>query len=603
MKKLFYSMLAIATMAFAMSSCEDVPAPYDDPNANHNSGKTVDENEIISETFASNFGKFEVFTTKGISWVINYSTATGTGYTNGTNTESESYLISPEIDLSDVDQAYLTFQYIFRYANRDGEDKVLITDQYNGDPTDTDWEDITGELTEGNDWSTFYTYARQIPERFLHKAGIRVALYYSATANNSRTWEVKQLKVMKGTAPEVEPDKPDMPTDLTGEGTKEKPYTVADANRIIASLGNATSEEVFIKGKVSSVKSIDTSFGNAEYYISDNGSEDNSLYVYRGYYLGGDKFNAKSTLNIGDDIIICGQLVNFHGDTPEVTQGSWIYSLNGTVKEKKDPSVVNGTPEGDGSQGSPYNVAGALTFIKTLGSATSDYVYVKGIVVSINGIETDHGNATYYISDDAQGTDQLYIFRAKNLDNANYTSADELSVGDEVVLYGQLVNYQGNTPEMTQGGYIVSTTHKGPNYGTHDEPLSITEAKALKTADAAWVAGEVVGFVDGQDFTTGYTFFASVGQTGVNTNIIIDMGGNNTGPDFSLPVQLPRSMRQQLSLASNPDMLGKQLIIYGQIGEYLGTTGILAPTYIEVRENTFDGSLGELITTVGTMPE
>ena len=286
---------------------------------------------------------------------------------------------------------------------------------------------------------------------------------------------------------------------------------------------------------------------------------------------------------------------------------SWIlafafYSLNGTVKEKKDPSVVNGTPEGDGSQGSPYNVAGALTFIKTLGSATSDYVYVKGIVVSINGIETDHGNATYYISDDAQGTDQLYIFRAKNLDNANYTSADELSVGDEVVLYGQLVNYQGNTPEMTQGGYIVSTTHKGPNYGTHDEPLSITEAKALKTADAAWVAGEVVGFVDGQDFTTGYTFFASVGQTGVNTNIIIDMGGNNTGPDFSLPVQLPRSMRQQLSLASNPDMLGKQLIIYGQIGSYLNATGILSPTYVEVYEGQGFGGRGELIMTIGEMP-
>ena len=184
MKKLFYSMLAIATMAFALSSCEDVPAPYDDPNANHNSGQTVDEDEILSETFSSNLGDFEVVTTKGLSWVINYSTATGTGYSGGTNTESESYLVSPEMDLSDVSQAYLSFQYIFRYSNRDGEDKVLITDQYTGDPTTTDWEDITGELTEGSDWNTFYTYAQQIPERFLHKAAVRVALYFSATASN-----------------------------------------------------------------------------------------------------------------------------------------------------------------------------------------------------------------------------------------------------------------------------------------------------------------------------------------------------------------------------------------------------------------------------------
>lgn len=604
MKKLFYSMLAIATMAFAMSSCEDVPAPYDDPNANHNGGKTVDENEIISETFASNFGKFEVFTTKGISWVINYSTATGTGYTNGTNTESESYLISPEIDLSDVDQAYLTFQYIFRYANRDGEDKVLITDQYNGDPTDTDWEDITGELTEGNDWSTFYTYARQIPERFLHKAGIRVALYYSATANNSRTWEVKQLKVMKGTAPEIEPDKPDMPTDLTGEGTKEKPYTVADANRIIAALGNATSEVVYVKGKVSKIDKIEIEFGNATYFISDDGSENDQLEIYRGSYLGGEEFTKNSVFNVGDEVIVCGQLVNFHGNTPEMTQPNYIYSLNGTVKEKKDPSAVNGTPEGDGSQGSPYNVAGALTFIKTLGKdVTSNELYVKGIVVRIKEVSTSNGNATYYISDDADGTDQLYIFRAKNTGNTNYTSADEISVGDEVLLYGKLVNYMGNTPEMTQGGYIVSTTHKGPNYGTHDEPLTITEAKALKTADAAWVAGEVTGFVEGDSFSKGFTYFYSVGQTGVNTNLVISQGGNFISEEFSMPVQLPRSMRSVISLSSNPDINGKRLIIYGQIGSYLNATGILAPTYIEVRENTFDGSLGELITTVGTMPE
>lgn len=601
-------MLAIATMAFAMSSCEDVPAPYDDPNANHNGGKTVDENEIISETFASNFGKFEVFTTKGISWVINYSTATGTGYTNGTNTESESYLISPEIDLSDVDQAYLTFQYIFRYANRDGEDKVLITDQYNGDPTDTDWEDITGELTEGNDWSTFYTYARQIPERFLHKAGIRVALYYSATANNSRTWEVKQLKVMKGTAPEIEPDKPDMPTDLTGAGTKENPYTVADANKIIASLGSATSEEVFVKGKVVSVKDISVrkgneGYGNAEYYISDDGTENGQLYVYRGFYLGGDYFTENSTLNAGDDIIICGQLVKFHGDTPEVTQGNWIYSLNGTVKDKTDPTAVNGTPDGDGSVDTPFNVAGALTYIKTLGSATSDNKYVKGIVTSITEVSVQNGNATYYISDDAAGTDKLLIYRAKNFENKDYTAENEIAVGDEVLVYGPLVNYKGNTPEMTQGGYIVSTTHQGPNYGTHDEPLSITEAKALKTADAAWVAGEVTGFVEGDSFSKGFTYFYSVGQTGVNTNLVISQGGNFISEEFSMPVQLPRSMRSVISLSSNPDINGKRLIIYGQIGSYLNATGILAPTYIEVRENTFDGSLGELITTVGTMPE
>ena len=560
MKKLFYSMLTIATMAFALSSCEDVPAPYDDPNAHH--GQNIDENEILSEAFANNFGKFEVVTPKGISWIIDYSTAKATGYANGTNTESESYLISPDIDLSDVDEAYLTFLYIIQYMSRAGEDKVLITDNYKeGDPTNTDWEDITGELTEGSDWNTFYIYSKNLPERYMGKPKVRIALYYSGTDKSSRTWEVKNLKVMRGKAPNVGPVTPDLPTDLTGAGTKENPYTVADANKIIASLGSATSEEVFVKGKVVKIDEVDTNFGNATYYMSDDGTENGQLYVYRGSYLGGDKFTANSRFNVGDDIIICGQLVNFKGKTPEVTQGNWIYSLNGTVKDKTDPTAVNGTPDGDGSVDTPFNVAGALTYIKTLGSDTSDNKYVKGIVTSITEVSVQNGNATYYISDDAAGTDKLLIFRAKNFDNKDYTAENEIAVGDEVVVYGPLVNYKSNTPEMTQGGYIVSTTHQGPNYGSHEEPLSILEAKALKTADAAWVTGEVTGFVEGDDFATGYTYFASVGQTGVNTNIIIDMGGNYTGVDFSMPVQLPRSFRSTLSLANNPDILGFKVII------------------------------------------
>ena len=243
-------------------------------------------------------------------------------------------------------------------------------------------------------------------------------------------------------------------------------------------------------------------------------------------------------------------------------------------------------------------MAGALTYIKTLGSATSDNKYVKGIVTSITEVSVQNGNATYYISDDAAGTDKLLIYRAKNFDNKDYTAENEIAVGDEVLVYGPLVNYKGNTPEMTQGGYIVSTTHQGPNYGSHEEPLSILEAKALKTADAAWVTGEVTGFVEGDDFATGYTYFASVGQTGVNTNIIIDMGGNYTGVDFSMPVQLPRSFRSTLSLANNPDILGFKVIIYGQIGSYLNATGILAPTYAEV----IDAS-GNVTATVGTRPD
>ena len=34
MKKILYSVFALAVAAFTFTSCEDVPAPYDDPNDN-----------------------------------------------------------------------------------------------------------------------------------------------------------------------------------------------------------------------------------------------------------------------------------------------------------------------------------------------------------------------------------------------------------------------------------------------------------------------------------------------------------------------------------------------------------------------------------------
>lgn len=116
----------------------------------------------------------------------------------------------------------------------------------------------------------------------------------------------------------------------TGEGTLESPYSPSGALAVIAGLAaDVQTAEVYIKGIVSNVRSIDTGYGNAEYDISDDGKNENALYVYRGYYLGGAKFTSTDQLKVGDEVLILGKLVNFKGNTPEVTTGSKIITLNG----------------------------------------------------------------------------------------------------------------------------------------------------------------------------------------------------------------------------------------------------------------------------------
>lgn len=108
--------------------------------------------------------------------------------------------------------------------------------------------------------------------------------------------------------------------------TPETAYTVAEANKLIAA-GVGLDAEVYVKGIISEIKSVDTGqYGNAEYAISDDGTTASQLVVYRGYYLNKEKFTAADQIKVGDIVIVCGKLVNFNG-TYEFTTGNYIHSF------------------------------------------------------------------------------------------------------------------------------------------------------------------------------------------------------------------------------------------------------------------------------------
>jgi len=134
--------------------------------------------------------------------------------------------------------------------------------------------------------------------------------------------------------------------------TPESAYTVAKALELIEA-GEGLSAKVYVKGKISKVKSVSTSYGNAEYNISDDGTETNELLVYHGYFLEGMKFTAEDQIKVGDAVIVYGKLVNYNG-TKEFTTGSQIYSLNGVTTGIADITLSPAT-----QQNAPaYNLAG-----------------------------------------------------------------------------------------------------------------------------------------------------------------------------------------------------------------------------------------------------
>lgn len=85
-------------------------------------------------------------------------------------------------------------------------------------------------------------------------------------------------------------------------------------------------ETVRITGIVSKIDEISTSYGNATYYISDDGTTEGQLEVYRGYGVNGEKFTDANALHVGDKVVLEGTLT-IYNSTKEVNSNSKIITL------------------------------------------------------------------------------------------------------------------------------------------------------------------------------------------------------------------------------------------------------------------------------------
>lgn len=138
--------------------------------------------------------------------------------------------------------------------------------------------------------------------------------------------------------------------DLTN--TPETAYSVAKALELIAA-GEGLETKVYVKGIISKVVSVDTgSYGNANYNISDDGTAANELMVFRGFYLDGEKFTSEDQIQVGDEVIVYGNLINYKNTTPEVNTGSQIYSLN------RQATAISTVTTVAASEAPLYNLAG-----------------------------------------------------------------------------------------------------------------------------------------------------------------------------------------------------------------------------------------------------
>lgn len=168
------------------------------------SGDEKEETKTLpyEESFSTSLGSFKNYTTSGSGeWIIDYSTAKATGYDNTTKvtTAGTYYLVSPEISLSNVSEAHVTYEYILRYNKDDENQQLYITASFNEADPASGWVLLNGKHTEGADWSTFSKADIDIPADYIGKT-IRLAFRYNTNATSGSTWEVKNFSIESGQA-------------------------------------------------------------------------------------------------------------------------------------------------------------------------------------------------------------------------------------------------------------------------------------------------------------------------------------------------------------------------------------------------------------------
>ena len=363
----------------------------------------------------------------------------------------------------------------------------------------------------------------------------------------------------------------------SGTGTEADPFNVAGVIEYVSGLGAdvVSPKDVYFKGYVTSItEAYGTQYGNATFEMSDTEDGGNKFLCYRVLYYDKSKYSDTSAPNIkeGSLVVMCGKVVNYKGNTPETSaNAAWLYSLDGTKGSGTTPVT-----ETLGTKDAPLTVAKALEYINKLedNGTTKEDAYVAGKITQIktaaDKIPTDK-NIDYVISD---GTNELTVFRGKNIDNTDFTEAGQINVGDEVVVLGKLTKYVNNgtvTPEVAQGNYIVKLTKGGSTpsggdakgTGTANDPFNIAAAIA-KCKEVGETASTEKYYVKGI-VVSGGTVSGGYG------NVTFKMGDSKDATELFTAYQVAGSDGEKLADGFEVKE-GSTVIVYGPIMNYNGKT-------------------------------
>ena len=211
-----------------------------------------------------------------------------TNYSNSQNVPSNTWLISPAVDLSSATQPMLSFETIMKWP---GSALVLhISTDYNGTSNPTQqgtWTDITALATWDVDNTTWgsWTPSGDVDLTSYISSTTYIAYEYLGSANSGSTWEIDNIKITEGSAPPPPPP-----------GIDTVSIYDIQFNNNTNGASNYEGSQVYTGGIVTAVRD-DSSF-----YLTSGSGAWSGVYVYSNDYL----------LSEGDSVVLDAEVDEYY---------------------------------------------------------------------------------------------------------------------------------------------------------------------------------------------------------------------------------------------------------------------------------------------------
>lgn len=222
----------------------------------------------------------------------------------------------------------------------------------------------------------------------------------------------------------------------------------------------------------------------------------------------------------------------------------------------------NTDPNQKGSESNPYTVTEAIALIKA-GTAPSTAVCVKGKITAVTFFNATYSSLSYNIADEGS-SEVIEVYSGKGKDGANFSSKDDLKVGQTVVVKGIVKAFTKNdgtiVNEIDKNSTIISIENAGTTTpdtpatgkGSLSDPYNVAEAiAAIKAGTAPTTQVYLTGIIsDVAFYNTQYksiTYYIS--DDGKSKDMQVYSGKGLNGADFA--------SKEDLKVGQKVTILGK----------------------------------------------